>query len=179
MSAAQTAAERLSSRGLGAVKLPVSGEEVLFHVPHTRALVQAGLFPLAVSHIDLSTVDPDEREHLLDEADKNGVKLVCACCYDPIMTERTTRRPGRNECPVDSLVPEDYIALHSAIMELINKAYAKDDRPEPGPHEEDNRKALALACKMFRVDPTEVDEWPPERAQRLIEYAVLAAGEKK
>ena len=167
------AAQILSSRGLGATRLPVSGVEVSFHIPHTRAMVAAGLFPLHLSSVDLADVDPDEREHLLAEADRNMVKLICACCSAPVFTQRENPREHLNEVSVDSLCPEDFAHLGNALMELIAKSYAPP--AEETKRERDGKQAIALACRIFALDPTTVEEWEPARTQSLIDYATLAA----
>jgi hypothetical protein len=136
-------------------------------------MVAAGLFLLHLSTVDMADVDPDEREHLLAEADRNMVKLICACCSAPVFTQRENPREHLNEVSVDSLSPDDSAHLGHAIIELITKAYAAP--AEETKRERDGKQAIALACRIFSLDPTTVEEWEPARTQRLIDYATLAA----
>lgn len=169
----QTAAERLTLRGSGSVKLPVSGELVKFRIPHNRQLIRAGLYPLRLTEID-TNADPDEVEAALEQADRNMVRVICAACYEPSFVEGEAR-PGRNECMVGCLCPDDFAALGHAILDMIGRMYGEQPAPEPeSEREHDTMRAIALACARFGLDPTEAEEWPGWRMERLLTYARLA-----
>jgi hypothetical protein len=155
--------------------LPVSGESVEYHVPQAREVIVAGLFPLQLAdRVDLSQVEPEGRDRALAEAEDCAKRVIVACCTSPRFVMGRGRGEKFNEVGVDSLTGEDMAHLHLCIMELVEKAYAPVEAARKAdPKEAQSRLALAVACRMFGVDPTDAETWPGERAQTLWQYADL------
>jgi hypothetical protein len=165
-----TVAERLTARGLKNIVLPSSGETILIRRPKTVDLMRIGLFPLRVAAIDLKSMPPDEWESVMKEVDRAAVKIICECCVEPRVVSRTAH-PG--EMRIDALDADDFTFLQTEILDFATSSLPEAPT-EDHPHAELNHQGLALACERFRVDPTRAENWPPERAERLIYYAKLA-----
>ena len=163
-----TTAEYLTARGLRTVKLS-SGVSVTIKRPRSLELFRAGLFPLGVSRIDKTKTDPDEYEQMMMEADRNAIRLICECTVEPRVVTRQAK-PG--ELHIEALEPDDFSDLAAAII-----AFATENKLEPPQEEhkdcEAHMRNLALACKVFGIDPTKAELWEPERVQRLMEYSIL------
>jgi hypothetical protein len=166
-----TSAEFLAARGLRTVTLPSSGATVEIRRPKTRELMRIGLFPLKVSRMEMSKIDPDEKEHLLKEAERSAIKLICECSVSPRFVQREPK-PGRDEARIETLDDDDFAALNAEILDLAGSEAEEPPTPDDL-HLDDNMKALGLCCKMFGIDPTAAEEWEPDRVQRLFRYAAL------
>jgi hypothetical protein len=159
----------LNERGLKNIELPAAKVSVLFRKPRTLETMRAGLFPLRMTQMDLDKLSPEDREQQLKEADAAMVRLVCECSVEPKIVNR---RNKKDEIRIDALDDNDFVKVGQELIEWIFAGKRSEPPHDPHPHFDDNMNALAGACKVFNIDPTEARYWDPERAEELIEMAM-------
>jgi len=161
-------AEYMNTRGLKSIQLPVAGVSVLFRRPRTIEVMRAGLFPLKMTQMNLEKLSPEEREKQLEEADAATARLLCECSVEPRIVNRRARP---DEIRLDALDDNDFAQAGQELIEWIFSAHPEPPQ-DPHPHYEQNMDALAGACKVFGIDPTEVLNDDPKRAEQLIDMAM-------